>query len=87
MVLYISYFDYDTLDEDDELGGCMYLKDYFQDVKTGKSSTVKIANVPLVLGGKVLKSTMSCEIDVYWKNVAPSKPASSGVSGGCCIVQ
>ena len=88
VVLYISYFDYDTLDADDELGGVrLYLKDYFQDVKTGKSSTVKIANVPLVLGGKVLKSTMSCEIDVYWKNVAPSKPASGGVRGGCCIVQ
>ena len=56
VVLYISYFDYDTLDADDELGGvCLYLKDYFQDVKTGKSSTVKIANLPLVLGGRFWK--------------------------------
>ena len=79
-MLYISCFDYD-LDADDDLGGAsLYLKDYFQDVKTGKKSTVNIANVPLVLGGRVLESTMSCEIDVCWKKLAPSKPASGGVT-------
>ena len=87
VVLYISCFDYD-LDADDDLGGAsLYLKDYFQDVETGKKSTVNIVNAPLVLGGRVLESTISCEIDVCWKKLAPSKPAAGGVSDGCCIVQ
>ena len=87
VVLFMGFWDYDSLDADDELGGvCLHLKEYVKDLQTGKKQTIKIDNAPIVLYGKVLESRLSCEIEIEWKNLESSKAPTQGFNNGCCTL-
>eukprot|EP00943_MAST-04B_sp_MAST-4B-sp1_P005614 g5614.t1 len=88
VVLYMGFWDYDSLDADDELGGvCLHLKPYLKNVKSGKKSIINIKDVGISLYGKKLESRLSCEIEIDWQKMTQSKQPEKGYANqGCCSI-
>ncbi len=88
VVLYMGFWDYDSLDADDELGGvCLHLKPYLKNVKLGKKSVINIKDAAISLYGKKLASHLSCEIEIDWQKMIQSKQPEQGYANqGCCSI-